>query len=43
MDPAKAAQIIVNGMEKNNYHSLADSDSTFMDLVYRLNSQFATI
>lgn len=39
--PAKAAEIIVAGMEKNHYRVLVGSDSRFMDFLYRLNPKFA--
>lgn len=42
MDPAKAAQIIINGMEKNQYRIIVGSDSAMMDIMYRINSKFAT-
>lgn len=39
--PAKAAEIIVDGIEKNRYRVLVGSDSKFMDFLYRFNPQFA--
>lgn len=39
--PAKAAEIIVDGMEKNQYRVLVGSDSRFMDFLYRLHPKFA--
>jgi short-subunit dehydrogenase len=39
--PTKAAQIIVDGIEKNRYRVLVGSDSRFMDFLYRLNPKFA--
>jgi short-subunit dehydrogenase len=37
----KAAELIINGMEKNAYRVLVGSDSKFMDFIYRLNPKFA--
>ena len=37
----KAAQIIVEGMEKNRYRILVGSDAKFMDFIYRLSPQRA--
>lgn len=39
--PAKAAQIILEGIENNRYRVLVGSDSRFMDAIYRLNPQRA--
>jgi short-subunit dehydrogenase len=39
--PDKAAEIIVNGMEKNRYRVLVGSDAKFMDFIYRLNPERA--
>lgn len=39
--PEKAAQIIVEGIEKNRYRVLVGSDSRFMDFLYRFNPQYA--
>lgn len=39
--PSKAAQIIVEGMEKNHYRILVGTDSALMDLLYRLSAKFA--
>lgn len=41
LPPAKAAQIIVEGMEQNRYRVLVGSDARFMDLIYRLSPQWA--
>jgi short-subunit dehydrogenase len=39
--PAKAAQIIVEGIEQNRYRVLVGSDSVFMDFIYRLSPRYA--
>lgn len=39
--PEKAAEIIVEGIEKNRYRVLVGSDSRMMDILYRLNPKFA--
>jgi NAD(P)-dependent dehydrogenase (short-subunit alcohol dehydrogenase family) len=39
--PRKAAQIIIDGMEKNYYQILVGRDSAFMDFIYRVNSKHA--
>lgn len=39
--PAKAAEMIVAGMEKNRYRVLVGSDAAFMDFIYRLNPRRA--
>ncbi|MBN1306063.1 MAG: SDR family oxidoreductase [Anaerolineales bacterium] len=41
MAPAKAAQRIVAGMEKNQYRVLVGSDAAFMDFIYRLSPERA--
>ncbi len=41
LKPAKAAELILEGMEKNKYRVLVGSDSKFMDFIYRLNPKFA--
>ena len=38
---AKAAQIIIDGMERNQYRVLVGKDATFMDLLYRLKPRNA--
>lgn len=38
---ARAAEIILNGMEKNRYRVFAGSDARFMDILYRLHPKFA--
>ena len=40
--PAKAAQIIIGGIEKNKSRIFVGSDSKVMDLLYRVNPKFAT-
>ena len=39
--PDKAAEMMVSGIEKNRYRILVGSDSAFMDLLYRLNPEYA--
>jgi short-subunit dehydrogenase len=39
--PSKAAQIIVDGMEKNRYRVIVGSDAAFMDFIYRLSPERA--
>jgi short-subunit dehydrogenase len=41
LTPAKAAQIIIDGMEANRFRVIAGSDSSFMDKLYRLHPKFA--
>jgi len=41
LSAAKAAQIMIDGMEKNSYRVLVGSDATFMDRICRLNPKFA--
>jgi short-subunit dehydrogenase len=41
LSPAKAAQIIIDGMENNQYRVLVGSDAKFMDFIYRLNPKTA--
>lgn len=41
LSAAKAAQIMIDGMERNEYRVLVGSDATFMDRIYRLNPKFA--
>ena len=41
MDPAKAAQIIIDGIEKDRFRVLVGSDARFMDFIYRLAPKFA--
>ncbi len=42
LSPAKAAQIILNGIEKNKPQIFTGSDSRSMNKLYRLNPVFAT-
>jgi len=37
LSPAKAAQIIVDGMENDRYRVLVGKDAAFMDFIYRVN------
>lgn len=39
--PSKAAQIILDGIEKDRYRVLVGSDSLFMDLIYRISPRRA--
>jgi short-subunit dehydrogenase len=39
--PSKAAQIIVDGMEKDRYRVIVGSDAAFMDFIYRLSPERA--
>jgi short-subunit dehydrogenase len=41
LSPAKAAQVIIDGMEKNQYRVLVGKDAKFMDFFYRLNPKGA--
>jgi short-subunit dehydrogenase len=42
LEPAKAAEIIVKGIEKDKFRILVGSDSRFMDFMYRLSPKYAT-
>lgn len=39
--PGKAAQIIIDGMEKDHYQILVGRDSAFMNFIYRVSSKHA--
>jgi len=39
--PVKAAEIIIDGMQKNRYRVLVGSDASFMDFIYRLSPERA--
>jgi NAD(P)-dependent dehydrogenase (short-subunit alcohol dehydrogenase family) len=39
--PSKAAQIIIDGMEKDHYQILVGRDSAFMDFIYRVSPKNA--
>lgn len=41
LEPARAAAIILDGIESNRYRVLVGSDATFMDAIYRLHPQRA--
>jgi short-subunit dehydrogenase len=41
LSPEKAAQIIIDGMQRNAYRVLVGNDSKFMDIIYRLNPRRA--
>lgn len=41
LQPSKAAEIIIDAIEKNKYRVLVGSDAKFMDFIYRLNPQRA--
>jgi short-subunit dehydrogenase len=42
LPPFEAAEIIISSMEKNKFHIYVGKDSKFMNLLYRLNPQYAT-
>jgi len=42
LEPAKAAEIILKGIENDKFRILVGADSRFMDFIYRLNPKFAT-
>lgn len=41
LEPSKAAEIIINGMEKNKARIFVGTDVKVMDLLYRINPGFA--
>jgi short-subunit dehydrogenase len=41
LSAAKAAQIMIDGMQADSYRVMVGKDATFMDRVYRLNPKFA--
>ena len=41
LPPAKAAEIILDGMEKDKYRVLVGQDAAFMDFLYRLSPERA--
>jgi short-subunit dehydrogenase len=41
LSAAKAAEIIIDGMEKDRYRVLVGKDAAFMDMIYRLNPKRA--
>ena len=41
MAPAKAAEIILDGMERNAYRVLIGRDAKLMDVLYRINPKGA--
>jgi len=41
LPPSKAAEIIIDAIEKNKYRILVGPDAKFMDFIYRLNPQRA--
>jgi len=41
LSPAKAAQIIIDGIECNRYRVLVGKDAKFLDFLYRLNPKLA--
>ena len=41
LEPARAAEIIVDGIEQNRYRVLVGSDASFMDKLYRLSPERA--
>ena len=42
LEPEKAAEIIVKGIENDKFRILVGSDSRFMDFIYRLSPKYAT-
>lgn len=42
LPPQKAAEIIIEGIERNRYRVLVGSDAKFMDLLCRISPQYAT-
>jgi NAD(P)-dependent dehydrogenase (short-subunit alcohol dehydrogenase family) len=42
LEPSKAAEIIVDGIEQDRYRVMVGSDATFLDLFYRLSPERAT-
>ncbi len=42
LSPSKAAQIILDGIEKNRYRILVGQDAAMMDLLYRASSKHAS-
>ena len=42
LTPAKAAAMIIKGMEKNKYRVKVGKDAKVLDLLYRINPKFAT-
>src|SRR4029078_678396 len=43
LSAAKAAEIIINGMENDRYRVLVGKDSVFMDMIYRFNTNRAVV
>jgi short-subunit dehydrogenase len=41
LSPRKAAQTIIDGMEKNRYRILVGNDAAFLDFIYRVNPKRA--
>jgi short-subunit dehydrogenase len=42
LEPAKAAEMMINGIEKDKFRVLVGSDASFMDMLYRFSPKFAT-
>lgn len=42
MPPEKAAQIIIEGMEKNKFRIVVGNDAKFLDFLYRFSPKYAT-
>jgi len=42
LSPTKAAEIIIQAMEKNKFRVTVGKDATMLDLLYRINPRFAT-
>jgi hypothetical protein len=41
LEPSKAAEIIVDGIQRNRYRVMVGSDATFLDRFYRLSPERA--
>jgi short-subunit dehydrogenase len=41
LSPERAAEIIVNGIERNAFHIFVGKDAALMDKIYRMSPGFA--
>ena len=41
LDPGKAAQMIIDGLERDRYRIFVGSDSRLMNLIYRISPKYA--
>jgi len=41
LSASRAAEIIIDGMEKDRYRVLVGKDASFMDIIYRLSPKLA--